>query len=732
MISTVVLCAFAFASQNTVPAQLVVRGVVVDASGSAVAGARVMTRSAAAITDQTGQFVVAIPAGSGALELRVQARGFSDYAAVVRGTTTIRVVLQPQGVTESVTVTAARSDSALGGSAAPSSVLLGSSLLTSGAGAIDDALREVPGFSLFRRSSSRIANPTTQGASLRGLSASGASRALALADGVPLNDPFGGWVYWDRVPRAAVDRIETVRGGATLYGAEAIAGVVQLFTIRPARPAVRLEAEGGNLGMGRASTYGGAAPRGWNLFASGERMVFDGAHVVAESDRGAVDTRAGVDYWSSLANAGYSGGSWNINAQGGWLREDRANGTPLQTNDTNLWHVAGRTNVVHGRGVWTASGYGGRTIYHQSFSAVNQQRTAERLTSRQAIRSDYGGGGLQWAGGWARAHLLAGAEAKRVGAQSDETMYSPVGGADIAVGEQRTPAVEHDYAAYGQLSSELSSSVAITVAARGELWSTDQPVMGGDSHRIGLFMPRASLTWSARPWISLHASWTNPARTPTLNELYRNFRVGSVFTQSNSALSPENANSMEAGALLRAGRAIFRATGFWTRVTDAITNVTQASGPTLIVRKRLNAGVIRARGAELEAEWRASRLVAFTATAAAYDSTFTESTEPGLAGNRVPQVPRWSTALSARAAGAWGAATMTWKAVSPQFDDDRNQFRLRSGQTLDAYVGKQVRAVQLYVTVENLFDAQIETGRTPVTTMGLPRTLRAGLRLLLP
>ena len=56
----------------------------------------------------------------------------------------------------------------------------------------DGALRYVPAFSLFRRSGSRTANPTTQGVALRGIGASGASRALVLLDGVPVNDPFGG------------------------------------------------------------------------------------------------------------------------------------------------------------------------------------------------------------------------------------------------------------------------------------------------------------------------------------------------------------------------------------------------------------------------------------------------------------------------------------------------------------------------------------------------------------
>jgi outer membrane receptor for ferrienterochelin and colicin len=75
----------------------------------------------------------------------------------------------------------------------------------------DDVLRQVPTFSLFRRTSSLVAQPTTQGVSLRGIGPSGQSRTLVLLDGIPFNDPFGGWVYWSRVPLASVDRVEITR-----------------------------------------------------------------------------------------------------------------------------------------------------------------------------------------------------------------------------------------------------------------------------------------------------------------------------------------------------------------------------------------------------------------------------------------------------------------------------------------------------------------------------------------
>jgi outer membrane receptor protein involved in Fe transport len=142
-------------------------------------------------------------------------------------------------------------------------VVTSAELLTSAAGSLDDALRNTPGFSLFRRSSSRVSNPTTQGVTLRGLSGSGASRTLVLADGFPLNDPFGSWVYWNRVPQAAIDRVEIVRGATgDLYGADALGGVVQVLTFAPGRTRLRGIVEAGSHGTARFSGFAGGQRRG--------------------------------------------------------------------------------------------------------------------------------------------------------------------------------------------------------------------------------------------------------------------------------------------------------------------------------------------------------------------------------------------------------------------------------------------------------------------------------------
>src|SRR6185436_1398888 len=88
---------------------------------------------------------------------------------------------------DSITVTATRTKTRLADTPASVVVLDRTAIANAPAPTLDDALRQVPGFALFRRTGSRTANPTSQGVSLRGIGASGASRALVLDDGIPLN-----------------------------------------------------------------------------------------------------------------------------------------------------------------------------------------------------------------------------------------------------------------------------------------------------------------------------------------------------------------------------------------------------------------------------------------------------------------------------------------------------------------------------------------------------------------
>lgn len=293
----------------------------------------------------------------------------------------LRFAADPQRITESVSVTA-------GGAGrvavtATATVLDRPALAASPSSTLDQALGATPGFSLFRRNSSRTANPTTQGVTLRGLAASGASRTLVIADTVPLNDPFGGWVYWNRVPAAAIDRVEVVRGGSSdVFGSDALAGVVRVISRRDSAAEIRVE--GGSEGTARVSAYAGAAGA---LSASGgvERAATDGYIPIAPESRGVVDTAAGSEYDSAIGRAALVLAGTHLEGGGSWLAEDRGNGTPAQRNATRVAAGFLAARRAGFGGLWEVRARRQGQDYDQTFSAVAGDRASERLTSGQAI-----------------------------------------------------------------------------------------------------------------------------------------------------------------------------------------------------------------------------------------------------------------------------------------------------------------------------------------------------------
>src|SRR5262249_1142604 len=339
--------------------------------------------------------------------------------------TPLQIVLQPASVSEQVTVTAGRRELRGADTPGATSTLTSAELLSSAAMQPDDALRQTPGFTLFRRSSSRTGNPTTQGVTLRGLSASGASRTLVLAGGVPLNDPFGGWVYWGRVPEAAIDRIEIVRGAPSdLYGADAVGGVIHIVPLEATRSSVRGSFEGGTLDTSRVSLFGGAQHGAWFGNIAGERLSTDGTVIVAPESRGPIDTPAGVTYHTLLISAGARAPqNTTFELRGQLFDEARQNGTPLTTNDTNQHQLAARGGGELGGGEWQASGYTGTQTYDQSFSSVSADRTTESLTQRQRVPSDMYGASAEWFRAWAAGVVLVGVDSRRVNGTTDETRY---------------------------------------------------------------------------------------------------------------------------------------------------------------------------------------------------------------------------------------------------------------------------------------------------------------------
>ena len=201
-------------------------------------------------------------------------------------------------------------------------------------------------------------------------------------------------------------------------------------------------------------------------------------------------------------------------------------------------------------------------------------------------------------------------------------------------------------------------------------------------------------------------------------------------------LEPERLTSLEAGALLSTPLLVSaRLTGFWSRLDDAISNVTLATTPALVARQKQNTDRTRAAGVELELQSRPHRHLTLTVVAVSTESAFERTPEqPTLQGKRIPQVARYQlVGTIGFAHPRLAAVSAQIRVLGAQFDDDRNELPLAGFTVVDAYAGRELaRGLHVFAAIENLLDATYDVARTPQRQVGWPRTVRVGLRLFRP
>jgi outer membrane receptor protein involved in Fe transport len=745
-----VVCCFEAAAVQTT--KFKVEGRVIDQTGAAIAGATVIcairSESDTTTTDKDGYFSFGERL-TDKYAVMVSAKGFTSIRREVnlQQNASLEITLTPDAISEQMTVTAERTLTRVSETAASVAVLSNEDLAATSALMLDDALRQVPGFSLFRRSGSRTANPTTQGVSLRGVGASGASRAVVLDDGIPINDPFGGWIYWGRIPRDEVSRIEVVRGGASnLYGTDALGGVINFIPRENRDSAFSLETSYGNQQTPSGSFFAGGRFGKFGAQISGQALHTDGYILVDEVERGTVDTKAGAEFSTLEATLErFLADKGRVFIRGSVFGESRDNGTPLQTNRTHIRQFAAgfdwRSEQV---GAVLIRAYGGTQVYNQSFSAIAANRNSETLTRDQRTPAQQ----IGFTSGWSRAAggrqtLVAGFDFREVRGTSDELVFNGgrITSAVGAGGRQRI------FGVYGQDIIRITNKFFATLGGRVDRWrnydalSTNR-VFATNATTATIFQeqdetafsPRLSLLYKAHDNLSLFASGYRAFRAPTLNELYRSFRVGNVLTQANSNLQAERLTGGEGGANLAAFKQRFnlRGTFFWTEVARPVANVTLSVTPDLITRQRRNLGRTRSRGVELEAETRFTDTLTLTGGYLFANATVLEfPANTALEGLLIPQVPRHQMTFQFRYANpSILTLGLQGRAIGIQFDDDQNLLKLDQFFTLDLFASRKLtRGVEIFAAFENLFDQKYDIGRTPVRTLGPPLLARVGLRL---
>ena len=727
------------------------RGVVQDNSQAAIAGATVTLQQGSVrrtvITASDGRFAFS-DLSDGPVELTFTATGFAVLRkSIPPGNDDLSVVLQPETVNTQIQVTASRTALPASETSDSVQVLSENQIDTSGSLEVDDVLRQIAGFDLFRRNSSRTANPTTQGASLRGIGSSGASRALILFDGIPVSDPFGGWVNWSQIPREAVENVEMVRGGASdLYGGQALSGVVQLFSKIPETTDAGLDVSYGNESTPNVSGYLGHAFGKWLTSGAAEYFRTAGYTPEEPQERGLVDNAA-----SSLHRTGelqlqrQLSKNSRVFLRGLAFDDSRHNGTIVEVNRTRSWQVATGFDWQGSAGdLLRARGYGGTEDYHQTFASIAADRNSETLSRVQDVPSRFWGLSSQYSRNLgSRNTLLAGVDFSHVIGESEDEIFTTGRPTSLvtAGGRDRSTGV------FVEDIARITGRWVVTGVFRFDDWQT---VSGFSrtttfaSQKVALtgfpdrsetsFAPKLGTRYRINDSVSIRASAYRSFRSPTLNELYRSFRLGNVLTNANQQLRAERLTGVEAGPgeTLFHGKLNLQQGFFWAEVYRPVESVTQSSTPSLITRLRENLGSTRATGFEAQGDWTVMKGTDLSAQYQFVDAEVTSfSANPALVGLQVPEVPRNEVTFQARYANPrFLTVAFQGRGTSSVFDDDVNTLPLGSYFKLDCFVSRRVNSyMDVYAAGENLLNQHFMIARTPTVTLGSPFLGRVGVQL---
>jgi vitamin B12 transporter len=621
-------------------------------------------------------------------------------------------------------------------------------LADSASGRLEDVLRDAAGFQQFRRADSRSAHPTAQGATLRGLGGSASSRALILLDGVPQIDPFGGWVSFAAFDPRRLGLVRVTRGGGTgAYGPGALAGTIELMSAGPHQlpPVSAGLAYGSRDSIDADAGVAGTLGDGFaSISASYARG--DGFIPIVAANRGPADFAARYEQASLGTRAVVPiGADTELQANGLMLVDRRTRGTAFTPN-RNIGGDASVRLVGRGNWGWEALAYLQMRQFSSGFATVNAARTTSIASLDQyAVPATGVGGRLE-----VRPPLGDGIEL-RLGLDSRITdgetreLFTFVN--TVATRGREAGGRNETYGAFAEATLKPSDTITLTGGARIDRWRiidgqlVERPLSGIGAVTNTRFADRdgweptgrAGIAWQPVEAITVRGAGYLGWRLPTLNELYRPFRVGNDLTQANALLNPEKLKGVDGGIDYRPLPALrLSATAFYNRLNDAIANVTTGIAAGVTTRQRRNLDAIVSKGAELEAS------LAYGAwnLTGAYSYVDAEVRASGQAAPLNRLRPAQTPKHQATGTLAYGKAdalraSATLRYVSGQFEDDQNLRTLNDALTVDATLSLPLgRGITVEARGENIGDKRVETAvsATGVYERAAPRTLWIGVR----
>jgi len=608
---------------------------------------------------------------------------------------------------------------------------------------LDDVLRTVPGVNL-PLGTSTTQHPTTHLLSMRGL---GGSRALMMVDGVPLNDPFFGYIPWSMVPLENIERVEVVRGGgSSLFGTYALGGTVNVLRRRATGARVSMTALYGSQATGRFNLSAAQPVSEWAILTADIAYTDTDGYILAPPDqRGDIDVPSPVESLNidlGVQLAGDSG--WEGSVHATVFSGDSQTGTPLAVQSREAVRLSARVHKeTAGGGELTA----GLFLHDGEFDTQNTNllpdmgRDEEYVSNIHTTLAKEVGATAQWSRPLGRTAplFLLGVDLRRISGEDRAQLFDEGG---ELTGREAGAGVQYLGGLFSQVSLFPTERLEILASARLDTWSNRDGRTSTDPGEVTRHPdrsftrldPRISTHLDLGKGLGLRASVYRAFRAPNLNELYRSFASKTLEVRPNPELEPETLLGGEIGFDAALPRLDAQLNVFYNEVEDLIARTLVSVGAVKVF-DMVNVGAIRSRGVEAFADvaigphWSANFGYAYT------DAVITDNPlQPSRVGNRVPDVPEHSVTIGVRYHHPSGATiVLRARHLSDQYGDDANRLLLEAHTVVDASVVYPIgRRVELLFIGENLANEEYIANARAWEKLGQPRRVLGGLRVCFP
>lgn len=628
---------------------------------------------------------------------------------------------------------------------------------------LDALLNRDPAISTYRRTTGLAAHPATEGVRLRNTATNATSRTLVVLDGVPQNDPFGGWIQWNRLPMQEIETIRVYPNGRNgAWGNLASGGVISLTQATPFEDRGRLDLTIGSLNTVMIS--------GDRAFAAGDRTALelggtlfttDGFDRVLESQRGPIDEESWSRYGTLNLRLGHrTGETSSLTANVSFFGEERGNGTPLARNESEASDFSVQYETGTGTdSVWQAVLFHQRRSFSNVFASVNPDRTEERPVLDQYDVPGSATGlslntfrtlGPEW-------DLIAGADLRLVDGEVNE-LYRNLGSGFT---RNRSAGGDQSYAgAFANIRYRPSEALSLDAIIRVDQWRNHDGYRRETDLETGAVLTDEAYDPSSgwEPTLGLSATYalsrewsttlslSHGFRVPTLNELYRPYRVVNDITEANPLLGPETSSGLEWTMSYSSPNPVHGEIGlFGYRLEDMVSNVFLSAGPGVdpvcgfvpgggSCNVRENVERSQVLGGELRLGVDLTRQLTMTVHAVYTHTEIVEAPESsGLTGKAFPQAPqfRGSVEVDWRPTEAT-RAFLRYNYIGPQYDNALNTRELSAANTVDFAIDYRFVSTpwSIGLAVNNLLDAEVEAGLSSggLITLAEPRIIRLAVR----